>query len=399
MEPFLASCQHRADDGALDRAIRKSTHSLSPAGSPLWRIEWRKGRGRVLVASQDLEEGTLVFCERPLVVAPVLDTGDAANRGEAQAIALALLAMPVEATALLCSPAHVAGTAEAASLAMAADAFAAACPAHDLRRARHCLGVASINVHSAPRPTRGVLGVLSSMMEHCCSPSAMVTVGTEAGDGSLLSLRTLRHVPAGAALSISYVVGYQPTATRQQQLQQQHGFTCGCARCEEEPELVRCFVCPSCGEGPASPASSHADCRTLACTECGGRSQLSDEAWAPLRAAEASEDMSECMRHLHPYHHKMVTAFRNNVGLVPPAGGQRAELFCQFADARIRLTSNELDPLAAADLERAGVSFRAAGEVHSAARLFGCASRSYTAHLGVDSLEAKRCLQALAALG
>ena len=143
--------------------------------------------------------------------------------------------------------------------------------------------------------------------------------------------------------------------------------------------------------------------------------------------------MSECMRHLHPYHHKMVAAlpsnpdpdpdpdpdpnpepgpnpnpnpnpnqvaaFRLNVGRVPLAGGQRAELFCQFADARIRLVSDELDPLAAADLERAGVSFRAAGDVHSAARLFGCASRGYTAHLGADSAEARRCLQALAALG
>jgi hypothetical protein len=259
MEPFLAACQHRAADGALHHAIQGSTRSLLPAGQPLWRIEWREGRGRVLVASQDLERGTLVFCERPLVVAPVVDTGDAANRGEAQAVASALLAMPAEATALLCSPAHGADTAEAASLAKAADAFAAACPTRDARRARHCLGVASVNVHSAARPTRGVLGVLSSMMEHCCSPSAMVTVGAEEGmeeGGSLLSLRTLRRVPAGEALSISYVVAYQPTATRQQQLRQQHGFTCGCARCEDEPELVRCFVCPSCGEGPASPLHS-----------------------------------------------------------------------------------------------------------------------------------------------
>ena len=216
MEQFLVACRHRAADGALHQAIRASTSSLLPAGPPLWRIEWRAGRGRVLVASQDLEGGTLVFCERPHVVAPVVDTGDAANRGEAQAVAAALLAMPAEATALLCSPAHVADTPEAASLARAADAFAAGCPAHDAQRARHCLGVASVNVHSAARPTRGVLGVLSSMMvspnpnpnpnpdpdpdpypdpdldpdpnsnrkpnskpkpkqEHCCSPSAMVS--------------------------------------------------------------------------------------------------------------------------------------------------------------------------------------------------------------------------------
>ena len=109
--------------------------------------------------------------------------------------------------------------------------------------------------------------------------------------------------------------------------------------------------------------------------------------------------MSECMRYLHPYHHRMVAAFRLNAARVPVAGGQRAELFCQFADARIRLVSDELDPLAAADLERAAVAFRAAGDGAAAARLFGCASRGYTAHLGPASPEATRCLQALAALG
>ena len=41
----------------------------------------------------------------------------------------------------------------------------------------------------------------------------------------------------------------------------------------------------------------------------------------------------------------MVAAFRLNAARVPVAGGQRAELFCQFADARIRLVSDELDPL------------------------------------------------------
>ena len=127
------------------------------------------------------------------------------------------------------------------------------------------------------------------------------------------------------------MVAYQPTAARREQLRQQHGFTCGCARCEHEPELVRCFVCPACGEGPASPVTSGVACRTLACTECGATSVLDEEAWAPLAAAEASDDMnpkpkpkpkpspnpnpnarqasddmSECMRYLHPYHHRMV---------------------------------------------------------------------------------------------
>ena len=64
----------------------------------------------------------------------------------------------------------------------------------------------------------------------------MVSVGAEQGAGavrgSLLSLRTLRRVTAGEPLSISYVVAYQPTAARREQLRQQHGFTCG----EPNPE-------------------------------------------------------------------------------------------------------------------------------------------------------------------
>ena len=121
------------------------------------------------------------------------------------------------------------------------------------------------------------------------------------------------------------MVAYQPTAARREQLRQQHGFTCGCARCEHEPELVRCFVCPACGEGPASPVHSGGECRALACTECGATSTLDEEAWAPLAAAEVSDDMSECMRYLHPYHHRMVAAFRLNAARVPVAGGQRAD--------------------------------------------------------------------------
>ena len=94
----------------------------------------------------------------------------------------------------------------------------------------------------------------------------------------------------------------------------------------------------------------------------------------------------------------MVAMYRANIGKVPIANGQRAEVYCQFADARIRLTSNPLDALAAADLERAGVSFRAAGDVHSAARLFESAGSGFAAHFGEDSPEAARCKQALAML-
>ena len=342
-----------------------------------------------MLVARDLP-ATLVFCEHPLVVAVVVDAGGDAHNGEAQAVGSALLDMTAEAAAVLCSPAHVAGTAKATAFAKAAEAFAKACPKHDPQRARHCLGIASVNVHGAERPRRGVLGVLSSMMEHECSPSARVTLGDEAG-GSLLSLRTLRRVVKGESLSITYVPAYQPTAVRRGQLLQQHGFTCRCVRCEEAPELVRCFVCPSCREGPASPASSRADCRTLICTECGASSQLDHESWEVLMAAEASEDLGECVRHLHPYHHKMVVAYRHNIARVPIAGGQRAELFCQFADANARLTGNGNDVLVAKYLQMAAHSLHSAGEHAEAAEKFGTAAEVYAAALGPTSEPALRC--------
>ena len=109
------------------------------------------------------------------------------------------------------------------------------------------------------------------------------------------------------------------------------------------------------------PAAPRAGCRSLVCFGCGDTTSLDDESWAELLAAERSSDLGECMRRLHPYHHKMVAAYRSNIGppslplarrcrpaspfplragRVPIAGGQRAEVYCQFADARIRLSGD-----------------------------------------------------------
>ena len=91
-----------------------------------------------------------------------------------------------------------------------------------------------------------------------------------------------------------------------------------------------------------------------------------------------------CMERKEPridWHDRMKRT-RGRVDRVPIAGGQRAELYCQFADARIRLTSNDLDPLAAADLERAAVSFRAAGDTDSTLRLLESAAVGFASHFG-----------------
>ena len=399
---YLDASNVRTRDLALQRAIRANLgRSATDTDQPPWRIAWREGRGRCLVAARDLPAGALVFVERPLVVAETRTSGDERLRGEAQAVALELLRRPVQAALHLCRPSLSAGSEEAASLAKATAEFAAAVPEHDAQKAGFWLGIASVNVHGTAKPARAYLGLLASMMEHDCAPAGIVTIGADA-----VTYRTRRAVAAGEPLSISYVASYQPTATRRFQLRAQHGFACDCRRCEVSPELVRCFQCPrdGCG-GAASPASSRRDCRALVCDDCcdataGESLRLDDAGWAALVAAEESAVLSAgCLARLHPYHHRMVSAYRANAHKVPIAGGQRAEVFCQFADAQIRLTGNPHDPLAAADLERAAVAFRAAGDAEQAASTGSAAADAYAAHFGMDSAEARRCRRAIEGVG
>ena len=98
---------------------------------------------------------------------------------------------------------------------------------------RWALGVASVNVHGRSDPPRGVLGLLASLMEHSCSPSARADVGS-AAEGSVVTLRTTRVVRAGESLSIAYVARDAPVDERRRQLRLQHGFVCACERCVAE---------------------------------------------------------------------------------------------------------------------------------------------------------------------
>lgn len=80
-----------------------------------------------------------------------------------------------------------------------------------------------------------VLGILSSMMEHSCEPSAIVEIGGSGGGSStssiMLTLRTTRAVAPGESLSICYV-GYDLVKEeRRRRLLFQHGFKCVCKRC------------------------------------------------------------------------------------------------------------------------------------------------------------------------
>ena len=252
--PLVASARTRNAD--LEDAITASLLPPDPVALPpaprIWQISWRGDAGRCLTAACDLPAGTVIFRERPLIVA-------AARKDQIpQAVALALLrdAMFDQEEARGTDPegraarARVARTLQEAHFAdrdaqdsfeawtqrvfsdtfLNAEGGAADQPAPTMEAITWALGVASINVHAARSPTRGVLGVAASMMCHSCTPSAELVVASPA-EGNVLTLRTITDVPTGGALSISYCSLSLPTAERQRHLMFQYGFRCECERC------------------------------------------------------------------------------------------------------------------------------------------------------------------------
>ena len=238
------------DDGALGASVC----SLAAGETRSWRIETCPRRGRHLVAARDLAADEVVFAETPLVVAPSMAADEPVLRGELVAVAVALLREPpLGSAARLLQGAHYSADADddgslaGAMRAWARDVWVALERRRPpIRRADGgpislteesvcwALGVASVNTHGRSDPElRGVLGLLASMMEHGCAPSACVDVASPA-EGSVLTLRTRRGVRAGESLSISYVATDAPVNERRRLLRLMHGFVCTCERCAAE---------------------------------------------------------------------------------------------------------------------------------------------------------------------
>ena len=390
---FLVAAGDRGADMELNVAIAQQL--LHPLDEPLWRIARDAAVGRRLVAARDIPAGTLVFQERPLVVAESASAVAGLQFGP-MPVAAALLRDDIGASSILQANPVQGSQFQSLQSKFTAGLKAAGAPLPSPARIEWAIGLASTNTHaSSDEPRRSVLGVLSSMMEHACNPTATISIGP-AAQGSTLSLHTQRDLRAGEPLSISYTIRYAPTAERRRVLLASHGFLCRCERCDSQPEWVRAFRCPVAGcEGAASPLTSLKRCRRLVCDECidegrPGKYQLDDAAWAALIAAEECETLSEeVLGVLHPYHHKMVVLYIQNLAKVPLVA--RSELFCQFADANARLTGNGNDVLVAKYLQMAAHSLHSAGEHAEAAEKFGTAAEVYAAALGATSEPALRC--------
>ena len=271
--PKEENMRMESDHDALERAIRETEMPI--ASERLWRIEEQPLTGRTLVAARALTPGTLVFREKPLVAAPAITSGAQAMRGSVPSVALDLLA----AASNMRSKAKLLQSTIAPSpskpleqqqqqlwagddvdevlraqcqrrlsrfssldawvrevmddgldelRARSSDPTKAAPPL--IPEVRWALGVASINSHGASHPTRGVLGLLSSMPQHSCRPACSMEIGPPS-EGHVVSLRTRHALEEGQPLSISYVDVGWPRSLRQAMLRLQYGFECCCEAC------------------------------------------------------------------------------------------------------------------------------------------------------------------------
>ena len=420
------------DANALERVLRSKLTYDSGA----WALLESGAGGRCLVAKRDLPAGAHVFTEEPVVVAYPKADDDLISAVSCKLLDLVCWRLgderfePSGDFALICQTLQSApGTSRGGE---------------DWARS-----VAKVNAHGAggtlidpAYQRRGVLGMMSSMMQHECNPSCVIHIGSPAkcvddggengsddgsddggddvssedGDeGSLMSLHTLREVAAGELLSISYIGAYHPTRQRREQLGGQHGFVCACPRCTRLPELVRAFRCPACrGDGPCSPSSPAQTCRELHCDACNTTTTIDEEAWRRLEATESCECHDEgaageeasgwsscerCRSLLHPYHHKPALRAQRTLRWLSPAG--RASQLAQHARARQRLyasfvPSGRPHPLVAVDLENVAIALLAAGDVDDAKSQFAAAARCFAAFYGAASADAMRCTRGAA---
>ena len=107
--------------------------------------------------------------------------------------------------------------------------------------------------------------LLMSLCNHSCEPNCWPHVNK----GGRLSLRTLRPISFGEAITISYVIQPMPYFARRQHLQSVYHFSCNCGRCQREEAV---FLTPN-GQ-------------TVSCAGV-------EHAWELVQAGEAERDAAE----------------------------------------------------------------------------------------------------------
>jgi len=257
-------------------------------------LEEREGMGRVLVATQEIARGELLFEEAPLMVIPdcALESGrpqgplmaELETQGLKVGVALDMDALCVffsrqtenqlatlwELESHIDHEDYTAGRLadKVAKLAAAKGLLLESDRQADLAR---FLRIISVNAHTIPRIRGVMLFFWLSMLSHSCAPNA--TYGTYAltgenlqereqgstGEISLLARpRALRRIAAGEVVAMSYLslqMLLSSAPARQELLRVQKGFVCGCERCRGA-DGVRELPCPRCSAGFCVPEPS-----------------------------------------------------------------------------------------------------------------------------------------------
>ena len=101
-----------------------------------------------------------------------------------------------------------------------------------LQRAKMAMCILMCNSSRLVTPTFDPLGLIldpqASMMNHSCSPNAVVVF-----DGPKLEVRALESIQPNTEVFISYIDHAAPFGVRQAELQEQYFFTCACPKCRE----------------------------------------------------------------------------------------------------------------------------------------------------------------------
>ena len=131
---------------------------------------------------------------------------------------------------------------------------------------------------------------LLRLVNHACTPNAMVVYDTATGSSSGMqaSLVALRDIEEGEEITISYVPATTALTVSQAELAGVLGFVCRCTLCTEKAALLHGVVCGECGQLVWAPSKANASSAPSATQEKAHTSKCGATTSAFYHAAHCS---------------------------------------------------------------------------------------------------------------
>uniref|UniRef100_A0A7S4CVD1 SET domain-containing protein n=1 Tax=Eutreptiella gymnastica TaxID=73025 RepID=A0A7S4CVD1_9EUGL len=259
------------------------------------------------------------------------------------------------------------------------------------------IGIYSCNSHRIPSLDGGGLYPKAAMLEHSCRYNAQGTIY----EGLEIRYHAAEPIAAGEAITISYVPCYLSTAQRNAALEK-YFFQCHCAICTTEPDLVRAFQCPACGDGTLCPRGwGHdvADWVCLNCQQCCTTAQR--EAMLQAEAAADSVDpfslpvtATAADGVLRARHYALYRALDSQIADLAASG--RAQCLNEALGALLKAleeTQQQYHPQKATVLELMGQLQNAIGNAEAAAEAYGRAYSIRVVCNGADANETRKAFR------